>query len=294
MERGVEMKEQVIKKAVRQRYARAARQGGGCGCVAATPCCGSADAAQNISKAIGYSDEEMHAVPEGANLGLGCGNPVALASLKEGEVVLDLGAGAGFDCFLAAKKVGKKGKVIGVDMTPEMIDKARENARRGGYANVEFRLGEIENLPAADNSVDAVISNCVINLAPDKKGVFSEAHRVLRPGGRLMISDLVLLKELPEAVKASIEAYVGCISGAMLRDGYLEAMREAGLTGVRVVEQTSFPVELMANDETAKAIMKDLNLTDDKLRDLASSVVSVKVEAVKPKRPAKRAGQDKR
>ena len=294
MERGVEMKEQVIKKAVRQRYARAARQGGGCGCVAATPCCGSADTAQNVGKAIGYSDEEMRAVLEGANLGLGCGNLVALASLKEGEVVLDLGAGAGFDCFLAAKKVGKKGKVIGVDMTPEMIDKARENARRGGYANVEFRLGEIENLPAADNSVDAVISNCVINLAPDKKRVFSEAHRVLRPGGRLMISDLVLLKELPEAIKASIEAYVGCISGAMLRDGYLQAMREAGLTDVRVVEQTSFPVELMANDETAKAIMKDLNLTDDKLRDLASSVVSVKVEAVKPKRPAKRAGQDKR
>jgi arsenite methyltransferase len=294
MKRGVEMKEQEIKKAVRQRYARAAKQGGGCGCAAASPCCGSADLAQNVSKAIGYSNEELQAVPEGANLGLGCGNPVALASLKEGEVVLDLGAGGGFDCFLAAKKVGKKGKVIGVDMTPEMIDKARENARRGGYANVEFRLGEIENLPAADNSVDAVISNCVINLAPDKKRVFSEAHRVLKPGGRLMISDLVLLKELPKAIKASIEAYVGCISGAMLRDGYLETMREAGLTGVRVVEQTSFPVELMTGDEAAKALIKNLKLTDNKVRDLAGSVVSVKVEAVKPKRPPRRAGQDKR
>ena len=293
MKRDVEMKEQEIKKAVRQRYAKAATQGGGCGCVPASPCCGSTDVAQNISKAVGYSDEDIGAVPEGANLGLGCGNPVALASLKEGEVVLDLGAGGGFDCFLAAKKVGKKGKVIGVDMTPEMIDKARENTRRGGYANVEFRLGEIENLPAADNSVDAVISNCVINLAPDKKKVFSEAHRVLKPGGRLMISDLVLLKELPRAIKTSIEAYVGCISGAMLRDGYLEAMREAGLTGVKVVQQTSFPVELIANDETAKALMKDLQLTDDTLRDLASSVVSVKVEAVKPKMPAKRAGKDK-
>jgi arsenite methyltransferase len=252
--------------------------------VPGSPCCGSTDVAQNISKAVGYSDEDIGAVPEGANLGLGCGNPVAMASLKDGEVVLDLGAGGGFDCFLAAKKVGKKGKVIGVDMTPEMIDKARENARWGGYTNVEFRLGEIENLPAADNSVDAVISNCVINLSPDKKRVFSEAHRVLKPGGRVMISDLVLLKELPQAIKSSVEAYVGCISGAMLRDGYLEAMREAGLTGVKVVQQTSFPVELIANDETAKALMKDLQVTDDTLRDLVGSVVSVKVEAVKPKR----------
>jgi len=179
-------------------------------------------------------------------------------------------------------------------MTPEMIDKARENARRGGYANVEFRLGEIENLPAADNSVDAVISNCVINLAPDKERVFSEAHRVLRPGGRLMVSDLVLLKELPQAIKSSVEAYVGCIAGAMLRDGYLDAMRKAGLTGVKILQQTSFPVELIADDETTKALMKDLKLTDNEVRDLASSVVSVKVEAVKPKRPARRAGQDKR
>ena len=290
MERGVEMKEQEVKKAVRQRYARVAKQGGGCGCVPASPCCGSTDVAQNISKAVGYSDEDIGAVPEGANLGLGCGNPVALASLKEGEVVLDLGAGGGFDCFLAAKKVGKRGKVIGVDMTPEMIDKARGNARRGGYTNVEFRLGEIENLPAADNSVDAVISNCVINLAPDKGRVFSEAHRVLKPGGRLMISDLVLLKELPQAIKASVEAYVGCIAGAMLRDGYLEAMKTAGLTGVKVVQQTSFPVELIANDDTAQALMKDLQLTDEALRDLAGSVVSVKVEAFKPKMLAKRTG----
>jgi arsenite methyltransferase len=294
MERGAEMKEQEVKKAVRQRYARAAKQGGGCGCAATSPCCGGTDLTQNISKAIGYSDEEMAVVPEGANLGLGCGNPVALASLKEGEVVLDLGSGGGFDCFLAAKKVGRKGKVIGVDMTPEMIDKARENAQQGGYANVEFRLGEIENLPAADDSVDAVISNCVINLAPDKKRVFSEAHRVLKPGGRLMVSDLVLLKELPQAIKSSVEAYVGCIAGAMLRDGYLDAMRKAGLTGVKILQQTSFPVELIADDETTKALMKDLKLTDDEVRDLASSVVSVKVEAVKPKRQAGRTGCDKR
>jgi arsenite methyltransferase len=293
MERGVEMKEQEIKKAVRQGYARVAQQGGSC-CGPAKPCCGSTDLAQNISKAVGYSDQDIGAVPEGANLGLGCGNPVALASLEEGEVVLDLGAGAGFDCFLAAKRVGSKGKVIGVDMTPEMIDKARENARRSGYANVEFRLGEIENLPAADSSVDVVISNCVINLAPDKGKVFREACRVLKPGGRLMISDLVLLKDLPQAIKDSIEAYVGCLSGAALRDDYLEAITAAGLRDVRVVEQTSFPVEFMANDETAKALMKDLQLTPDRLQDLASSVVSVKIEAIKPKKRAGSSAKDKR
>src|SRR5512136_2921012 len=187
MERGAEMQEQEIKKAVRQRYARAATQGGGCGCggVPASSCCGSTDVAQNISKAVGYSDEDIGAVPEGANLGLGCGNPVALASLKEGEVVLDLGSGAGIDCFIAANKVGKNGRAIGVDMTPEMLEKARENAKKSGYDNVEFRLGEIENLPVADNYVDVIISNCVINLSPEKPRAFKEAFRVLKPGGRI-------------------------------------------------------------------------------------------------------------
>lgn len=276
------MKDQDIKKAVREGYARIATQGGSC-CGPASPCCGSSCSSQSMSQAVGYSEEDMKAVPEGANLGLGCGNPLALASLKQGEVVLDLGAGGGFDCFLAAKRVGRKGKVIGVDMTPEMVHKARENASRGGYANVEFRLGEIENLPAADNSVDVIISNCVINLAPDKVKVFREAYRVLKPGGRMMISDLVLLKGLPESVKSSVEAYVGCISGAMLRDDYLAAMRKAGLAGVEVVEETSFPVDLLVNDETARALMKDAKLTPKRLLELAGTVVSLKVEATKPK-----------
>ena len=283
-----EMKEAEIKKAVRQGYARTVSGQSGSCCGPAAPCCGGADLAQNISKSIGYTDEEMGAVPQGANLGLGCGNPVALASLREGEIVLDLGSGAGFDCFLAANKVGRKGKVIGVDMTPEMIDRARENAGRSGYKNVEFRLGEIENLPAADNSVDVVISNCVINLVPDKGKAFRESYRVLKPGGRLMISDLVLLKELPEVIKNSIEAYVGCLSGASMRDDYLGAMRAAGFEGVRVVEETSFPVELMANDPTAKALMKDLGITAGTLKNVAKSVVSVKVEGVKPKKQAQR------
>jgi arsenite methyltransferase len=206
-----------IRKVVRERYAKVVKQDSPC-CTPVKSCCGGTELIQDISLKIGYTKEELKAVPEGANLGLGCGNPVALASLKQGETVLDLGSGAGFDCFLAAGMVGNKGRVIGVDMTPEMVEKARDNARKGNYANVEFRLGEIETLPVADNSVDAVISNCVINLSPDKKKVFAETFRALKPGGRLMISDIVLLKELPAFIKNSVEAYIGCVSGAMLKD----------------------------------------------------------------------------
>jgi len=275
------MKEEKIKKVVREGYARIAKQDSSC-CGPVNSCCGSTDLAQDISQKIGYTEEEFKAVPEGANLGLGCGNPVALASLKEGETVLDLGSGAGFDCFLAADKVGENGRVIGVDMTPEMIEKARENAGKGNYGNVEFRLGEIENLPAADNSVDVVISNCVINLAPDKGRVFKEAYRVLKPGGRLMISDIVLLKELPDFIKNSIEAYVGCISGAIMRDEYIEAIKAAGFQEVRIIDETSFPIECMANDPTAKAIIENLAVPLGKVKEVASSVISIKVHGVKP------------
>jgi ubiquinone/menaquinone biosynthesis C-methylase UbiE len=230
---------------------------------------------------IGYSENEMTAVPEGANLGLGCGNPTAMASLKEGETVLDLGAGAGFDCFLAANKVGKKGKVIGVDMTPEMIDKARANARKGKYTNVEFRLGEIENLPVADNSVDVIISNCVINLAPNKKRVFEEAFRVLAPNGRLMVSDIVLLKELPESIQNNVEAYAGCISGAELKDKYLELMRKAGFQEVKVIEEKTYPLEYIISESTLKEAIKMANMTEEEVKEAAKIVVSVKVSAVK-------------
>jgi arsenite methyltransferase len=270
-----------IRKVVRKGYAKIAKQDSSC-CAAGKSCCGSTDLAQDISRNIGYTEAELKAVPEGANLGLGCGNPVALASLKEGETVLDLGSGAGFDCFLAARKVGDSGRVIGIDMTPEMLEKARGNAVKGNYSNVEFRLGEIENLPAADHSVDAVISNCVINLSPEKKKVFAEAYRVLKPGGRLMVSDIVLLKELPEVVKNSIEAYVGCVSGAALKDEYLRAIKAAGFQDVRIIDETSFPVEFIANDPTAQELIKNSKMPPEKVREVASSIVSIKVHGAKP------------
>lgn len=277
------MEEGKTKKVVREGYAKIAMRESSC-CGPVSSCCGSSDVTQDLSKKIGYSDEELNAVPEGANLGLGCGNPVALASLKEGDVVLDLGSGAGLDCFLAANEVGKEGKVIGVDMTPEMIDKARENRKRGNYDNVEFRLGEIENIPAADNSVDVIISNCVINLSPDKRRVFKEAFRVLKPGGRLMVSDIVLTKGLPDFIKNSVEAYVGCISGAIMEQEYLDAMREAGFREIKVRDETSFPIDYMANDPTAKAIMSKTEGLKEALEEISSSVVSIKVEGKKPRK----------
>ncbi len=284
------MKEMEIKKTVREKYGSIAKQSApsqvqNCGCTPApaTACCGSPPGITNsISKTIGYSDEDLNSVPEGANLGLGCGNPVALASLKAGETVLDLGSGAGFDCFLASAKVGPAGRVIGVDMTTDMLDKARENCKKGGYKNVEFRLGEIEHLPVADSSVDIIISNCVINLAPDKKRVFAESFRVLKPGGRVMVSDIVLLQELPEFVKSSIDAYVGCVAGASLKGDYLAYIRNAGFKNVKVTEETVFPIEGMLNDPMAQAVMKGLNMPAEKLTELARSVVSIKVSAVKP------------
>jgi arsenite methyltransferase len=284
------MKKEEVTKTVRTRYAEVAKQSNSSCCSSTSKgasgslCCNStnADTAKDLSKNIGYSDSDVNSVPEGANLGLGCGNPIALASLKEGDVVLDLGSGAGFDCFLAAARVGPAGKVIGVDMTPEMLDKARENMRKGNYKNVEFRLGEIENLPVADNMVNVIISNCVINLSQDKPKVFKEAYRVLKPGGRLMVSDIVLLADLPKEVMASVEAYVGCIAGASQKSDYLNAITEAGFKEVKVVDETVFPTESLANDPTIQAIMKEAKITPSQAKKLASAVVSVKVSGFKP------------
>jgi len=274
------MDDEKIKSVVREGYAKIAKERKVFS-VPLTSCCGSASLADETSKRIGYTERELAVVPEGANLGLGCGNPVALASLQEGDIVLDLGSGAGFDCFLAAERVGASGRVIGVDMTPEMIAKARENARKGNYYTAEFRLGEIEHLPVVDNSIDVTISNCVINLVPDKRGAFAEIFRVLKPGGKLMISDIVLLQELPDVIKNSAAAYVGCISGALMKDDYLKTMREAGFEDVQVVEETVFPIECMANDPTAQAIVKDAGLHQERIKELEHSVVSIKVRGVK-------------
>ncbi len=277
------MEKKDIKAAVRESYARVASGQGSC-CGPSTDCGGSRAAsaiASAIASTIGYTQEELQLLPEGANLGLGCGNPTALASLKPGEVVLDLGSGAGIDCFLAASKVGPTGKVIGVDMTPEMLDRAREKALRGGFANVDFRLGEIENLPVADSSVDVVISNCVINLSPDKPRVFREAFRVLREGGRLAVSDIVLLRPLPEAVRESVAAYAGCLAGASLRDDYLHTIEAAGFEQVTAIEETPIPPELIT-DPSVQALIGQLNLDTEALNHLAHSAISLKVQALKP------------
>ncbi len=268
-----------IKKIVREGYAKAVTQNASC--CSASSCCGSTNKAKNISKTVGYSDAEMNAVPEGANLGFGCGNPVAIASLKEGDIVLDLGSGAGFDAFLAAQKIGKSGRVIGVDMTSEMVEKARANAKKGNYKNVEFRLGEIEKLPIEDNSVDVIISNCVINLSPEKQKVFEEAFRVLKPGGRLTVSDLVLVKDLPDMIKESIEAYVGCLGGAIKKDEYLRFIRMAGFQDVKVVSQSNYPMEAMANDITAQVVKNNQQISREDIKDTESAVASIKVSAVK-------------
>ncbi len=265
-----------IKKAVREGYGKIAVTAGSC-CFPSASCCGGGQSVEKLSRNIGYRPEDLQAVPEGANLGLGCGNPLAHASLKAGEVVVDLGSGAGFDCFLAANAVGPSGQVIGVDMTPEMLDKARENARKGGYGQVEFRLGEIENLPVADNTADIVISNCVINLAPDKERVFREAFRILRPSGRLMVSDLILLAELPEALKASISAYIGCIAGAVGKNDYLQAIQRAGFQDVRILEETTYPLKDLLRHPVAREAASAGMAIEDSVATLSAAVASIKV-----------------
>lgn len=221
-----------IKDIVKKEYGEIAKTSAQCGCGSCG--CSSNMTVQKQSGEMGYSEDEMSAVPDGSNLGLGCGNPTAVASLKEGDVVLDLGSGAGFDVFLAAKKIGPTGKAIGVDMTDEMLEKAKDNAKKGGFTNVEFKKGDIENLPLGDSSVDVVISNCVINLAPDKAKVFKETYRVLKTGGRLMVSDVVLIKPLPEDLKKDKDLLIGCVSGAILKEDYLNLLKQTGFTDITI------------------------------------------------------------
>jgi arsenite methyltransferase len=267
------MESEEKKKDVREAYGAIAREEGSC-CSTSSCGCG-----PSISEKLGYKKGDIAKVPGGADLGLGCGNPTAFASLREGEIVLDLGSGPGLDCFIAAGIVGSTGSVIGVDMTPDMIAKARANAEKGEYPNVEFRLGEIEHLPVEASSVDVVISNCVINLVPDKGRAFAEAFRVLKPGGRLMVSDIVLTRPLPEWLLRSKAAYSSCVSGAENKDRYLSAIGDAGFEAVTVEKEIPFSVDLIA-------FAMDRGCGDDCVPgagdSLDGAVSSVSISAKKP------------
>jgi len=274
------MKEKEIKRAVKEGYARIAKQA--TSYYSSQEGSGYFDNLEDICKRIGYSEEDISAAPPESNLGLGCGNPVALAAIKEGERVLDMGSGAGFDCFLASSLVGPSGQVIGVDITSEMVDKARANAKKGGYENIDFRQGDLENMPVADSYVDVVISNCVINLVPNKRLVFKEAFRVLRPGGRLAISDVVLTKELPEFVKNSTRAYIGCLAGAIMKEEYLQIIRNIGFSDVSVAAESSFPVQSLLCESNGSAAVEMPQFSPAQQMEIADSVLSIKINAIKP------------
>ena len=258
-----DVRHDAVRQVVRQQYSRVAESDA---CCSGPSCCGTSTP-EAVSQALGYSAHETAAVPAGANMGLGCGNPHAIAALKPGETVLDLGSGGGFDCFLAARQVGDAGRVIGVDMTPAMLSKARANAEQGGYANVEFRLGEIEHLPVADRSVDVILSNCVINLSPDKPRVFAECFRVLKPGGRLAISDVVAFADIPAHIQEDMALLTGCMAGATPLAELDETLRALGFEGVRI-----------APKEESKSFIREwapgTAVTD--------YVVAATIEAVKP------------
>lgn len=258
-----------IRSAVRENYGKIAASVSAACCCSASSCCGTSSEVRlaDISLGLGYSGEDVSAVPEGANMGLGCGNPQAIASLQPGETVLDLGSGGGFDCFLAARAVGDNGHVIGVDMTPEMITTARRNAEKSGFRNVDFRLGELENIPVADGIVDVIISNCVINLSPEKQSVFCEAFRVLKSGGRLAISDVVATAEMPDSIKKDMAMYTGCVSGASFIPEIESMLQQAGFEKTRI----------RPKDES-KTFIRDW-APGSKIEDY---IVSATIEAVKP------------
>jgi SAM-dependent methyltransferase len=263
-------------KSVREHYAQVARK---------SSCCGGGT--DEYAKNIGYTKDDLTNVPDGANLNLGCGNPLAFAQIKPGMTVMDLGSGAGFDCFIAASKVGPDGKVIGIDMTPDMLDKARANSKKGNYSNVEFRLGQIENIPSGDTTVDLVISNCVINLSVDKPRVFSEAFRVLKPGGKIMVSDIVLTDKLPSKILESVDAYASCISGALQKDDYIRAIEQAGFSNVKIESEAQYSFggdsscDCGCNDPLVESASKDLGMSVAELMELSKKVWSIKVSATK-------------
>ena len=291
-----------IKAEVKARYGKLAQDPGGSCCgsseatalatsccepavasAPATSCCGTAETTQEkMSKSVGYSAEDLAALPDGANLGVGCGNPLAFSAVKEGDTVVDLGSGAGIDCFLAAKRVGESGRVIGIDMTPEMLARARANAEKGGYTNVEFREGEIEALPIEDNSVDIIISNCVINLSTDKDKVFSEIHRVLKPGGAFFVSDIVLKHALPEAIRSSAAAYSACVAGAMMKDDYIGIPQAKGFSNVRVMSEATYPIDILTADPMVSSLKSQIKgVSEEEFDRAATALLSIKLTGTK-------------
>jgi len=272
------MNEENLKETVREKYGSIAESNSSC-CDSARSCCCGPGVTYDASGPL-YSASDLAAVPGGADLGLGCGNPAALAAIEPGDVVLDLGSGAGIDCFLAAKMTGQSGMVMGVDMTPEMIAQARKIAAESGYGNVEFRLGEIELLPVETETVDLIISNCVINLVPDKQRAFREMYRVLKSGGRIMISDIVVTADMPAAIRESLEAYAGCVAGAESKDRYLDHITEAGFAGVSIDDEHQFLAAAGNPRELIKSFT-GIDLTDGELERLIPSIVSITVSATK-------------
>lgn len=270
----MKLKANTIRDTVREDYSKvvennSAYTGCGCGPEVDNGCCAPTNtySFNEISSKLGYSDGDLKNVPEGSNLGLGCGNPQAIAALKEGDTVLDLGSGAGFDVFLAANQIGKTGKAIGIDMTPKMITKARQNAEKGNYSNVEFRLGEIENIPAADKSIDVIISNCVINLSPEKQKVYNESFRILKQGGRLAISDVITMAELPENIKNDMSFYSGCVSGASSIEEIETMLKEAGFKEIKIKPKNN-----------SKEFIREWSAKSN----LSDYIVSASIEAIKP------------
>lgn len=276
-----------IRDSVREAYASRVKGGGCCGPARDEAAARDFEKYNEAALRMGYSSEDLAEIPEGANLGLGCGAPLAAAQVRPGETVLDLGSGAGFDAFIAARMVGPEGRVIGVDMTPEMIAKAKENAVRAEVENVEFRQGLIEEMPVDDDTVDVLISNCVINLSPDKPAVFREAFRVLKPGGRVAVSDIVLTEPLPEMVAKDMAAYVGCVAGASLLDDYLGYLREAGFEDIEVAESRQAVESLPDDDPIVLSVLEGtdaccLDELSAEIKGVAGRVLSAKVTASKP------------
>jgi len=266
-----------IRKRVMESYSQIAQKSLSC-CKTSPSCCSKGEEPLKNIIPSSYSESDLESFPEEAKFSLGCGNPIIFSSLRDGETVVDLGSGFGFDCLIASKKVGENGRVIGVDMTPEMIHKSRTNAMRCGYSNIEFRLGEIENLPVADNVADVVISNCVINLSLDKERVFQEAYRVLKPGGRMIVSDMVFQNEPPKKIRENLKAYVECIGGAVLEEDYLTMMKEAGFHDVKVLEEK----RIVDAGDIEKEYAKEFEISKKDARKIIESLLSITVYGLKP------------